>query len=463
MKILKPKAGASMRDVRALARGSDVDAVNAYSFRSPQEVEVFLDDMRKQVDDTEIPDQDILGDAEKAVAKLFSDVKVVASHKVEAIKIDRNADPAELLRRMKNKTSPQLLAPTTTPSIPGSTPRALQFINLDSDFSVTNTKKLDAHFDIIKDLHQKLEVLDAMELNIKQAFAGERNALGASIAKTRAAVNAKLKAALGFVSKAAVKKEPRQFAEAVEPAVKSLLERAKGLYKKVEQKSFLFTQKNKDGITFFVFQRHVIFSTFSSGGEDAFTYPTYVVVFTAAVSNERKMSMHITTLHQERPPGTFKFGTVFTSATTALRELDALFDTDKIIDVMRRTPLGDVKLPKEKFAAKQYIQDVTVEDNHVRVRLTKRVPKDPAARQAIIEKVFLDLKTNLGYGQTQSLKYRVVPQADTSLVLDFVVVPSATGKGKAAFDDKQRRILQTHFGMDEQDIQALQRVLTKGF
>lgn len=453
MKILK-----TMRDVRILAKTPDVNSVNAYGFRSPEEVRVYLDELKKQVEETQLPDQSILGEASRSVAKFLAGARVVARHsETAAISIDRTLSPEQLKEKMRIRALDKAREKRDT-GVADSNPA----INLD-DFSMTNTKKLDDQFDIIKDLHNKVEILDALELTVKQNFAGERNSIGAQILKTRKAVELKLKAALAFISKAAVKKEPKIFSDTVNPVEAKLLERAKGKFKKVEVKNFLFTKTDSTGKLYFVFQRHVILHDFQSDDE-AFTYPTYVVVFTAAVGNDKKMTMHVTTLHSQRPPGTFKFGSTFKTEKAAVQELDALLDMDRIVDLMTKTKLPVTALPKAKFAtAKAYIADVTVEDNVVRITTTKKMPKDPAAKSQIVTKIFADLRALLGYGNSQSLKYKTVPQPDNSVVLQFVLVPNASGRHKAALDDRQHRLLKTHFGFDDEDITRLIRVMQRGF
>lgn len=453
MRILK-----TMRDVRAIAKNPDVDAVNAYDFRSAQEVEVFLQEMQDQVDRTVVPNQNVFSEVEKQVHALFASAQVVATRTpVLAAPIGSDG-----VFRVNRSAPPTAVGPRKTTPIT----RSGEYVQLDDDFGVKNTKKLQDQFGVIGELHRKMEVLDAMELTVKQAFAGERNTLGSQITKTRAAVAAKLKAALAFVSKAAVKKEPRQFTEVVDPTVKVLLDRAEGKYKKpAEVKNYLFVKTDRAGNLFFVFQRYVILNNFASDDE-AFTYPQYVVVFTAMVSNDKKMTMHVTTLHQARPPGTFKVGSSFVNEKTALQELDALLDMDKMVDLMSRATLPKTGLDKTKFQnSKQYIQDIQVDPatRHVRIKLSKKVPQNPALRQRIIEKLFLDLRVALGYGAGQSIKYKQVHQADKSLVLDFVVVPNSSGRGRPSLTDRQRQLLETHFGFDEDDIHSLVRVMQRGF
>lgn len=446
MKVIK-----AMRDVRALARGdAGADAVNAYNFRSAEEIKVYLEELKKQVQDTEIPDQSVLGDAVKAVGKLFAEASVVTSRAVPVTAAEFRINRSAPINQTK-------VAPKRT------TMDGDAVVRLDEEFNIKNTKKLESQFAVIKSLHNKLEVLDAMELTIKQAFAGERNTLGTQIAKTRKAVELKLKAALAFISKAAQKKEPKQFTDAIDPAVETLLERAKGLFKGAAvTKNYLFVKPDKQGTLFFVFQRYVILNNFRAS-DDSFTYPQYVIVFSAAVSNDKRMTMHVTTLHSERAPGTFKFGSTFKDQKTALRELDALLDMDNAVDLMTKTKLPTEGIEKQKFATRQYIQDVTVEDDHVRIRMSKKMPADKAKRQPIIEKVFLDLRTLLGYGKTKTLKYKVIDQADRSVVLDFVLVPQAWSQPKGSITDRQRALLETHFGFDDEDVANLIRVMNRGF
>lgn len=452
MKILK-----TMRDVRTLARNPDVDSVNAYTFRSAEEVQVYLEEIDRQTREAEIPDQGVLGDTERAIASLFASAKVVSSRK-EAVTSASGTGAFRISRQgpvdFKQLRDDARKEPLTAPGD--------KFIRLD-DFGVVNTKKLESQFQIIYSLHRKLEVLDAMELTVKQAFAGERQALSSHIVKTRAAVTTKLKAALSFISKAAQKKEPKQFTAAVTPAVEALLDRADGMYKKpAQQKNYLFTKTDKTGVLYFVFQRHVVLQNFKSDDE-AFTYPQYVIVFTAAVSNDKKMTMHVTTLHQERPPGTFKAGASFTDKKSCMQELDALLDMDKMVDLMSKLPMpkNPGALAKEKFTnARQHIRDVKIDGNVVKV-FTKRIPNQ-AAQSAIVQKIFLDLKTLLGYGKGQSLKYKSSFLADKTAVLEFVVVPNS-GSRTNALTERQMSLLETHFGFDDDDIAALIRVLQKGF
>lgn len=440
MKLLKT----SMRDVHALAARATVDAVNAFNFRSPAEIEVFLKELEQQIDNTEIPDQSVLGDAEKAVARLFAGSSVVT---------------AAEFRITRKAVTP--LKPSTAPLVkPGNGTDNL--IRLDEDFAVRNSQKLQTQFSLIRGLHDKLEVLDAMELTIKQTFAGERQSLSSHVAKTRKAVETKLKAALGFIAKAAQKKAPKQFLDAVEPVIAKMLARAKGMYKTSSSKQYLFVKPDKSGRLFFVFQHYLTLNNFSVDN-DSFTYPQYVIVFTAAIGDNSKMSMHVTTLHAERAPGTFKFGPGFRDEKSATKELDALLDMDNAIDLMTKTKLPATGIDKTKFSVKQFIQDVTVEDDHVRIRMSKKLPADAAKRQLVVERVFADLRVLLGYGRTRTLKYKLIPQADKTLVLDFVLVPQSSGNTKNLLTDRQRSLLETHFGFDDEDISNLLRVMNRGF
>jgi len=464
MRILKPGAQ-QMRDVRALAKGSDVSAVNAYDFRSAEEVKVYLKELQQQVEDLKLPDSSVLGDAEAAVTALMTTAHVVLRRTPASnirilaapITLDRSEDPEELQRRLRQMKLDKGRDARNTRESQGLP------ILLDEKFTVANEKKLEQQFSVIKALHNKLEILDAMELTVKQLFAGEKQTLGSNVARVRKTVETKLKAALAFLSKAADKKEPKQFKAEVDPVVTTLLARAEGMYKKpATQKNYLFTKSNAEGKLFFVFQRQIVLQNFRSE-DDAFSYPTYVIVFTAVVSSDQRMTMHVTTLHAERPPGTFKFGQTFTTAKSALQELDALMDMDKVVDLMTAVKLPKDKLPEGWTSVKQFIADTKMAGNIVTIQMNKKLPKGTEQRQTVFNRMLGELRNALGYGKAQTLKTKERVAPDGTVVYEFMLVPNSTGKHKAGFDDRQHRILKTHLGFDDDDIAQLIRVMQRGF
>jgi hypothetical protein len=415
-----------MRDVTALANQPTADRVSGFNFRSEEEVEHFLKSLEEQ--------QKGIGTRLDALERLFASQEVRAAGE---IRIDRGGG--------------------------GNVP-STDTVDI-GRISIPNMKKLHDNFSIVTDLTDKLDMMDTLDVQVQHLFRGERgNKLPAMIKQLRKGYETKLTQALQFLKTVAKKHEPKAFAKTVEAAMNFFQSGLKNKFSAAEEHVFVntarMTQPDGQEHTVFVFTHYVQFTNLHNDHTD-YTYPTYVVVFTARVNEKGQMQMYVNTLHKFRPPGTFKVGHEFRNLRDAEKKLRHLFEIDDFVDLLDRQPVPVTKdeLRLGNFVSKGFIKDVKidVEDHSLQVLFNSKVTGKNFAD--VVSQTLLDLRGALSLRTTTTLRYKPAPDRRS---IDIILpIPSGADPKKFLTRDKVEHMKDT-FGMDDQDIRNLMRAFHRG-
>jgi hypothetical protein len=435
VKILQEKG---MRDVRALINsGSDVEKVSNFNFRSPEEVVFFL---KKLVDTVKLDDEKL-----KEYEKLYSGM---AFPEFSHVRIEKAADAFRVTRTG---------APTTLR--PSPIDLKSPAVQVTDDIKVTNIKKIKDSFDVIRSLQDKLEILDTIEVQIQHMFRNERTPLTKSVKESKDKVQKSLDTALKFLNKTATRKVPKAFSEHVNAIIDLVLKRLDKQYRNVKETTYLtLEEENQTGADFFVFHTYFRFQDLDNG--DGYIYPEYYIVFTAVIDPKMRMRMYVNTMHKFRPPGQFKYGHSFTDRKSGSRELEALLDVDELVDALepQKVPVGDTGIDVGKFSAKQFITNVEVVDDVIRISFNRKVNKKNVKEVTI--KVFQDIRGLMSTRSKSQVKYKIAQNSNNAFVAEFkLTLPPSEQMREKMLDATKIKILKEKFSFDDADIRNLMKML----
>lgn len=435
VKILQEKG---MRDVRALIKaGSDVEKVSNFNFRSPDEVIFFV---KKLMDNVKLDDEKL-----KEYEKLYSTISFPEFSKV---RIEKAAD----VFRISRTGGP-------SPVKPSQIDLKAPALQIDDQIKVTNIKKIKDSFDIIRSLQDKLEILDTIEGQVQHVFRNERTPLSKSVKEAKDKVQKSLDAALKFLNKTAIKKVPKAFSERVEAIITPFINRLDKQYRNVKETSYLtLEEEDQTGADFFVFHTYFRFQDLDNG--DGYIYPEYYIVFTAVIDPKLRMRMYVNTLHKFRPPGQFKYGHSFTDLKSGKRELEALLDVDELIDALepQKVPVGDTGIDLQKFGARQFISNVEVVNDIIKIQFNKKVTKKNVKEITI--KVFQDIRGLMSTRSKSMVKYKITQSGNNTFNAEFkLTLPPSEQMTEKMLDATKIKILKEKFSFDDADIRNLMKML----
>lgn len=432
MKKLKPVV--SMRDVVALANGATVDKVSGYTFRSAEEVSTFLTHLDSKLKGL----TDKLLGMQRQFAALDQRVPALSAVLAAPISIDRGDGIAKDSKRLDNKVGDV------------------------GKIVIDNIGKLKDNFQLLMEINDKLEVLDTLEAQAAHALRGENAKILAAIKATKTQYEKKLKSAMNFLKAVAKKHEPPKFKAMVEGVMNYFHSGFDNKFDKAEEHVFVTvkTEKGADDKDYqvLVFNHYVQFTNLKNEHIE-YTYPKYIVVFTAVVDAKGQMRMYVNTLHKFRAPGTFKYGHSFSDLKGGVSSLSGLFETDDFVDLLDRqpVPMADGKVNVKNFRSIEYIKDTKVENNTVFIQFNGKVTKENVQKVAI--GVLADVRGLFsGYMKTQ-LRYKIVPPAKG---MEFILtLPTNVDTTKFITQEKQD-LLKEHLGFDDKDMAQIIKLFNKG-
>ncbi len=370
----------SIKSVKMLATSPDTtssDVVN-YDFRSPKELEVYLDSMGKDVDQIDKN----LDNEEKLFAKTFARSKVLSA---KVFTLDRYGK---------------------TPKIRGVQNRDIKGPHVEI-LKIPKVESLRKNFGVVTQLHDKLDTLESLEAQIKTVL---KDVKGQSVATKhittmKTHVKKTMQKALDFLNKIATKHEPMLFKETVDAVCKEVLKRVEGRIKKSAKALYVTVSTDENGDTFW-FTKYLGLAGLVDDND--YEYSTFYVVFTAQIDPAASMTFYVNTLTKFKAPGTFNVGSQFDDPSSGGKVLDALLAHENFSSLAQRMHLpikpGDTSLKNIKM--KGIILDVEVSEDHsVIVTFAKKVTREDL-EAGLINIVFEQLRKALSPSTHAQLKYR---------------------------------------------------------
>lgn len=433
MKQLQPVSG--MRDVMALARHETVDKVCGYTWRSEAEVLAFVGEMKTELS--------------KVSARLATAQAVMGRYPL----VENAATPISINRGAGGGNLPELKNRGVVDVAP---------------IKVQNLGKLKDSFALLNDLQEKMEVLDTLEVQVNHAFRGEKgNKIPGVIKATRDQYAKKLNTAMKFLRETAERYEPAAFKKLVVDITNYFKDGFDHKYSEATEQVFLTPGKprKEGGAPVLVFNHYVQFKNLVNEHME-YTYPIYIVVYTAVVDEEGSMSVYVNTLHKFRAPGTFKYGQPFKDLRSGVNSLGMLFEVDDFVDLLDRQPVPfkgeDIKGKMGKFASKEFIKDSDVEDNKILVTLNDKVTKKNIAEVA--GKVWADVRGMLASFMKTNLRPKIVPPTSGkgSYKLEFVLILPTDMDTKKFMTPQKLDRLKEELELDDGDVKKIIQLFNRG-
>lgn len=428
IKQLKARvAKVSMRDVIALAQAPTPDKVSGFNFRSEDEVQVFLEQLNEQL--------------EKLTKNLPNLQKLFAKAEETA------AGPITINRGGDKTTAPSPFEDTIGVG----------------KITIHNMGKLRDQFDLVVELQHKLEVLDSLEVQTQNLFRGERgNKIPGMLKKTKQDYEKKLKLALNFLKVVAKKHEPKAFANLVKNVLNYFHESFKNKFKAAEEHIFV-TPKTISGADgkehqILVFNHYIAFADLVNEHMD-YTYPQYIIVFTAMINDKGSMRMFVNTLHKFRAPGSFKPGSEFKDLKSGVNALSHLFEVDDFIDLLERQPMPISKdrMTPALFRAKDVIKNVDVKDNVIQVLFNSKVNRENI--QDVAKQVLLDIRGMFEQNMKTNIRYQIIKPAKG---MQFILTKPSNYDSSKFMTPEQIDHIQNYLGLDDDEAAKFVQLFNKG-
>lgn len=327
---------------------------------------------------------------------------------------------------------------------------------------VPNTKGLKDNFNVVQELHEKLEILQSIESTFSYNF---KDAKGrAEIEKKMKILHTTTKAtyekALNFLADVAKKYSPPKFNQTIKPVIEDLKTSLQGFYDKVSEKAYVTIVEN-EGKDVFYFSKYIKFNNLRNDND--FAYTEYYVIFTAIIDGQGFLQMYVNTLPKFEPPGKRLIpGHQFNDTKSAQQEVDSLLAIEHFLGVLDRLPFPiDEKPQLKKLGAKDFIKNIDFdpESNTIHVDFNAKVNKKNL--ENVVLTIYKDLQGLLTPKTQGKLKHKT-PYLQGKLYATDFILQRASGSTSPKIDSNGIKMLKVRLGLDDDDISNIVRVLNKG-
>jgi hypothetical protein len=285
MKIIQSK----MRDIRQLlSSNAGPDRIADYTFRSAEEVDTYIKGLDQQV---------------CATTASLNKIEKLFATETSAVKRTR------VISKVVGMTAP------------------VQGVNKD---------KLRTNYALLADLQHKLEILQSLEVTISHNFRADKSVLAKNVIALRGKIQTQRDRALNGLESMAQNKEPVELKAVVKAAVNDFRAQMKDKFQTLCDYTYVTTLKREGDTSEDYLFNHYVQATNLVNDQQDFTYQEYYVVLSAVVTEQGRIRMFATTLHDFHAPGAFSLGQQFES-TECLSVLNSLLLADEFVPTKQTT------------------------------------------------------------------------------------------------------------------------------
>jgi len=418
----------SLKQIKSLVTGTaGLDTVSNHDFKTPEELHTYLKGLEDRVD--------TLNKTVVRYEKLFTSGKVVAAP-LNLIEVNRKGRFSD-----------------TKPAEPISDEVHI--------IKIPNLKTLQKNFDIVDELHEKLDILDSISNQVQYSMHNVANKGGVlrSVKSLYTSIRKKVEAALKFLAKVAKGKEPEAFRDIVVDVKDRLLKDFAKKFTKFEQNLYVHTTEDDEDRTIFWFTHYLSFSNLVYNGEDV--YPNYYVVFTGKIDPIGQLTVYVNTLLHFKTPGKFNPGHPVKDISSAERLVGTLLSSDEFTSNLHglAVPVSDKELNPKNMKNKDVIKSIKVGESTIAITLNSKVKR--ANLQTVIGKLIMELNGILAPFTKGKLKYKVETTGSLFTITFSIVPKDPESIEKNQAEVNKIKLLQTRLGFSDAQIKNVIRALHK--
>lgn len=322
-------------------------------------------------------------------------------------------------------------------------------------FVVPKLDKLRSNFMIVDQLSEDVDKLNTLFSTVSVDFRGNRglSQMLNNIKAMRNSAEAKLDAALKFLSKIGEKYAPTPFKEMADEVCKKLSEDLEFS----SYKTFIYAHQQVSGdITFTLYVQ--LLNLVEEDGEQ---YPEFFIVFTCLLSplaTEKgvlTVENYVTVMNNFQTPGKFSPGRLVTNAKSALSNISTLLSLENISTSIGTLPhnLDPSKITKDKFKFGSKVANIEVDPNSISFAFLKQVKKDEAKSYA--NSLYVEVKNMFARIKNAQVKVKFT-QEDGRFVVRFMLMNLATDK---QINTNDLDFLKQQFDLDDNKLRKVIQII----
>lgn len=417
----------SIKQIKSLITGTaSLDTVTNYDFRSTEELDLYLKGLKDRAD--------ALNQSLKKYERLFSSSKASISVPFVYPLMVKAIQEIEIKRGVK-------------------------FEDEDSKvhtIKIPNIKTLQNNFDVVDELHDKIDILDSVSSQLDYMFKNAPGKAGLlrTIKQTKLSIQKKINKALLFLSKVAKGKEPTPLKNIITKTKENLVKGFKNKYTKLTENLYVHTTDDDKGRTTFWFSHYLTFSNLLYNEDEV--YPNYYVVITGKINPVGQLVVYMNTLLHYKTPNKFNPGHVVT-LDTCIKVLDTLLSADEFIDVLHGMPIpvSRIDIDSKKLSMKEFISDTVVTESTITVIFNRKVTK--VNYQKVLTSVLGEINSAIApYSRNGKLKYKPIPKG-----VVFTLVPKDDNTIDTTVSLQKIKLLKSTLGLTDQEVTKIIRALYK--
>jgi hypothetical protein len=401
----------------------DIQELAEHNFRSLEEIERYLEELKKQVTDFD---------------------SLLQKYQSQFAKTAMTAAPIEFKINVKQDLTPKA---KKGPAI---------LIDHIDKFVIPKMDVLRKNFQIVDELYEDLDKLRSLESTVSLHFkskAGSGKTLE-GIKKLKLLTEQKVRKALEFLEKVGTKHEPTLFKTFVQKVADRLEDEID--YKGYENIVYVHETVDKE----LVFTHYL--KLIGVSDDEGSQFKEIYVVFTCVLTpSEGKLgaAYYVNTLYEFATPGKFDRGTVVDSVKAALAVIGIQLDLELNFSSMLGTlpmNLDMNKITKNLFTSRNYIQSVSGDENLLEFTFTKDI-KTEADASKVAETLYPEVRALQAHSKGK-LKVRLTKDLGRYKVI--FKLANVAGQGQVSVDDL--RFLRDKLGVDEDRLRKIVRIINGG-
>jgi hypothetical protein len=319
---------------------------------------------------------------------------------------------------------------------------------------VPNLKALRQQFDVVDNISDQVESLEALFNNVSVQFRGTRglDATLKNIKSMHRAAQAKMDKALTFLGKVGSKYEPTPFRELVNATMQLV---APNLDFK-DGSSLLYAHENREGFMTFT---HYVKLRGLRDSEDG-VYPQFFLVFTCILKHsdqKTKVMPHyyVTVMHEFSAPGKFGLGRQVDSPQKAATALSLMLELENVGNAIGTLPhnLDPNKVTPSKFSVGSKVAKITVDTSSFAFELLASIKEDEAKK--IATTIYTELKGMLAHIKRAQLKAKVVKEGGRYTIR--YTLTNLAPSDKVSTQDVDW--LKEHFGLEDDKLRRVVQII----
>lgn len=424
-KITSPQI---VKRLAKLAATADTTSINDTSFRSPEEVKLFLKETIKNIDALfkELKDLRAKAAQQKVTSRL---IKVVSASAPIVIDVDNTT-------LVKKDTGPG---------------RKL-------DFVAPNASILAKQYDVIDKLHDKISQLETMTHILNHEFKGVTGSGGLQreVKTLHKALSERVTKSMHQLSLLASKHEPKLFQTITQHLSGTVKSTLKNMFTKATERAYA-TPYGEDG-------NQVLFTHYlemdNVTDDEGYVHDKFYVVWSCLVSATGHAKFYVTSLVKFLPPGRFSLGVEFKDVSDGELQTYVELEHENFSTFVDRQPVPTTvqKLKTVISVPKGSIQKAVIEDDVISFQLKSSIKSKDAAHAAA-NAILKELNSFFQTITKTKVKYRVYKEG-SSWTADFVLTaPNRDELKKARIDATRAERLKDDLDLSADQLHEILKII----